>query len=234
MPRSLGQITTSSTSKVTLASTAYTEPVIGAQRALVSSSASDSAAGTGARTVRITYYTLSSTGAITGPFVEVVTLNGTSPVPTVGTTICLIEKLEVVTAGSGGVSAGGITLTLAADGTGGTITSIPVGTVRNFLGVHYVPSNRQCSITDVEVIGGDTTIANVEVLFTPYPLVVEQSIKGQIGSTAALPRAIPFPESAATVHPGPCRLRMAVTPGSNTSQVTTASYGFVDRMSVAF
>lgn len=113
-----------------LYSTPYTEPTSAAQRSLVSSSADDSAAGIGARTVSITYY--DNTGG--GPFTEIVTLNGTTPVNTVATNIRFIEQMEVLTAGSTGHNSGTISLYTGTGGAGTVIGSIGVGTVFSGLG----------------------------------------------------------------------------------------------------
>lgn len=82
-------------------------PVGGIQMRAVSTSASDTAAGTGARTVRITYldanyYTQH----------ETITLNGTTPVNTVATNILRVQDFHVATVGSSDTgSAGDISLT---------------------------------------------------------------------------------------------------------------------------
>jgi len=84
------------------------QPVIPTQAGealnVVSASANDAAAGTGARTIRIEG--LDAAGAWVE---ETVTLNGTTPVVTVSTWLRVIRAF-VVTAGSGGVSAGAITV----------------------------------------------------------------------------------------------------------------------------
>src|ERR1700733_2178941 len=101
MSRSKGYVSTAATSTVAVNATAYTEQTSGAQRAVKSSSANDAAAGTGVQTVKLTYFKLDATGDITGPYSEVLTLNGTAAVATVGTAIALIESIEAVTVGSG-------------------------------------------------------------------------------------------------------------------------------------
>src|SRR4051812_44779293 len=125
--RVLGQVTTAATTRVPLNATTYNEQTSGAQRSFKSSSANDAAAGSGVRQVKIVYYTLSSAGVIAGPFTEIVTLNGTVAVPTVATNIALVERLEAVAVGSGGVAAGTITLYDDAGGAGSAICSIAVG-----------------------------------------------------------------------------------------------------------
>jgi hypothetical protein len=128
--------------------TAYTEPAAAAQMSMSSSSAADASAGTGARTVRITYYT----GTMTGPFTETITLNGTTPVNTVATNIRFIEKLEVITVGSGGANAGTISLFGSTGGGGGTVGTIGVGTQvaavgdnDTFWAHHYVATGKTLS-----------------------------------------------------------------------------------------
>jgi len=231
MPRVIASVSTSSTTEVPVNATTYNEPTSGAQRSLKSSSANDAGTGTGVRTVRITYYTLSSTGAIAGPFVETVTMNGTSAVATVATNIALIEKLEAMTAGAGGVAAGAITLYSANDGTGTAIAQIATGTVRTFLGHHYVPSDRRASITDLELLGGDAAAALIEIKRLTYPSsgVVEQTVTGPFSTTSALPREVTFLDQQHAIFPGPCRLRLLVTPGNGNAQTTRASFGYVDR-----
>ncbi len=229
MPRAIGQVATSATTEVPVNATTYTEQTSGAQRALKSGSANDAAAGTGARTVRIWYYTLANDGTIAGPFTETVTLNGTSAVATVATNIALVEKLEVLTAGSGGVAAGTISLTANSDGTGATIASIATGAVRTFLAIHYVASKRLCRIRDLEAIGGDPAVALVQLKATPYPLAVEQPVSGPFGTTSTLPRGPHF-ENNDVVVAGPARIRAMVTPGNGNAQTTYASFGYVDEV----
>jgi hypothetical protein len=118
-----GDITTSALTRVLVKRTAYTEQTTNAQRSIASASTNDTAAGTGARTVKIEY--LDQTGA--GPFTETVTLNGTTYVNTVATNICFIEQITVLTAGSTGSNVGILTLKAATGGGGTTIGTIAAG-----------------------------------------------------------------------------------------------------------
>lgn len=134
--------------------TTYTEQTANAQRSMASSSASDTSAGTGARTVKITYYT--STG--TGPFAETVTLNGTTAVNTVATDICFIEKMVVETVGSSMGNVGTITLFVSTGGGGGTIGTIGTGNIvagsgdnSTLWAHHYVATGITCNITGLSV-----------------------------------------------------------------------------------
>lgn len=129
--------------------TAYTEPSAAAQRSVKSSSAADAAAGTGARTVEITYY--DGTGA--GPLTETVTLNGTTAVNTVATDIRFVERLTVTTVGSGGANAGTLSLYSTTGGGGTVVGSVGVGNIvtavgdnRTFWAHHYVPAAWQAEL----------------------------------------------------------------------------------------
>lgn len=88
-------------------------PAGGIQMRVVSTSASDTAAGTGARTVEIRYL-----DNLYAEQVEVVTLNGVTPVNTVATNILRVNQVYVDTAGTGGTAAGNISLQNVA----GTVT----------------------------------------------------------------------------------------------------------------
>ena len=155
-----GQVATSATSEVAVRATTYTEQTSGAQRSVSSTSAADLAVtGTGARTVRLTYYTLTA-GVVAGPFTEDVALAGVVGVNTVATNICYVESIEVLTAGSGGVNAGIIQLWTGLVGTGSVFASIAASARKTLYGHHYVPSGKTCYVTDV-VISSNLSTGNV-------------------------------------------------------------------------
>lgn len=83
--------------------TSYVQLTTGTALEVVSASANDAAAGTGARTVRV-----SGVDSSYLPFTEVITLNGVTPVPLVNTSVIAVNRTEVLTAGSGLVNAGKI------------------------------------------------------------------------------------------------------------------------------
>lgn len=141
-----------------LRETTYTEPTSNAQRSVSSNNAADTSAGTGARTIRITYYT----STYTGPFTETLTLNGTANVNTVNTNICFIEKIEVVTVGSGGTNAGVISLFAATAGGGGTVGTIATGDGITYWAHHYIAPGVFCKVTNVNVANN----ANQPMQFT--------------------------------------------------------------------
>lgn len=154
----LGRVVLATTAISPIRETTYTEQSSNAQRSIASASANDAAAGTGARTVELTYYAFSG-GTITGPFTETLTLNGTTAVNTVATNICFIEKLVVKTAGSGGVNAGIVTLYASTGGGGGAVWSIAARANQTFGAHHYVSNGKTCFITGMMggIKGADTT-----------------------------------------------------------------------------
>lgn len=138
-----GRLTTSATgSFFRMEATTYTEPGSAAQRSVGSSSASDTAAGTGARTVEITYYD----NTLAGPFTETITLNGTTAVNTVSTTIRFIESLKIKTVGSTGSNVGTITLFGSTAGGGGTVGTIAATDNQTFWAHHYVPVSKSAAL----------------------------------------------------------------------------------------
>lgn len=144
---SLGYTTSSGSALTVMRATAYTEQTTNAQRSVLSSSANDTSAGTGARTVLITYYDED----MLGPFTETITMNGTSAVNTVATNICFIEKIEIATVGGSLSNVGTITLKAATAGGGATIGTIPPGDGITNWCHHYVGLNKVMSL--VSVIG---------------------------------------------------------------------------------
>jgi hypothetical protein len=147
-----GNITLAAITTAALNKTTYTEQTVNFTGSIASASASDAAAGTGARTVRIYY--VDQTGATAGT--EDVTLNGTAFVNLAVTTKCFIEKIVVLTAGSGGVNAGIITLKTGAAGAGTTVGTIAAGDNRTLWAHHYVVTGKVCNITGM-LIGSSVT-----------------------------------------------------------------------------
>lgn len=148
--RATGYVSTSATSGVAVRATAYSPQGANAQRSIKSSSANDTAAGTGARTVRITY--------LTAAFVqktETVTMNGTTAVNTVGVDLAYVEKMEVITVGTqGGGNAGTLSLYTQTAGGGSVWASIATGDNMTYWAHHYVPTGKTCYLLNVS--GGAT------------------------------------------------------------------------------
>lgn len=232
-----GHVVTASTALRAIRATAYNEQTTNAQRSMSSSSANDTSAGTGARQVTITYY--DSTGA--GPSTEVVTMNGTTAVNTVSTTICFIESLKVTSVGSGGANAGTITLFVGTAGAGGTIGTIGVATLAGSVGGdnqtlwahHYVPSGKTSSVASLSignnstVVGGGATFLlkaqaipfanNVELLISDLPRI--------FGQSSYIPRTYPTPLKVV----GPAKITLYVQPESASSLDQHGAFDFFDQ-----
>lgn len=172
-----GEIATSSISSFAVRKTTYTEQTTNAQRSIASSSANDTSAGTGARTIRITY--LDQTGA--GPFTETVTMNGVSNVNTANSNICYIESIEVLTTGSGLANAGTITLKAAAAGGGATVATITIGDNRTKWAHHYIPLNKTGYVSDVHASDNvNASTAGAVAYVTSRPINVSNGFEKQI------------------------------------------------------
>jgi len=206
--------------------TPYTEQASAAQRSISSSSASDAAAGVGARQVKITYFD----NTMAGPFTETVTLNGTTAVATVASDIRFIEKMEVVSVGSTGWNIGTITLYVNNAGGGGTIGTIGLNNIaptqgdnRTGWGHHYVPVDNTVSLATLIVSTAGTASATF-FLRKADPLMVSspnELATGLIATSGAFTRALAIP----LVVVGPAVISAWMVPVSNN---TTAylSYDF--------
>lgn len=225
---SFGEIILAATTISPIRSTTYTEPSVGAQRSISSSNVNDTSAGTGARTVKVTYYTLNA-GTVAGPFTETITLNGTSTVDTVATNICYIEKMEVMTVGSGGSNAGVITLFGATGGGGGTVWTIATGVNRTLGAHHYVPSSKTCNVTTFSggIKGADTT----GVFLRTKDPTNANSAEIQISDTLRAPSSgnTPIRTYGTPIKvPGPARITAFTIPDSTSSRTYYASFDFYE------
>lgn len=159
-----GYIGTAAVTTVAVRATAYIADTVAAQRSIVSSSASDASAGTGARTVKITYYD----NTVSGPFTETITLNGITAVNTTNTNIRFIEKIEVMTVGSNGSNVGTISLKQNTGGTGSTLGSIAISDNQTYWAHHYVPTGKTAHVYAVRA-GSSITNGIVNVIATGDP-----------------------------------------------------------------
>jgi hypothetical protein len=209
--------------------TTYNEQTTNAQRSLSSSSANDTSAGTGARQVEITYYDQTCAG----PFTETVTLSGTTPVATTNTDICFIEKIKVVSSGSGERNAGTITLYVNNSGGGGTIGTVGVGNVisgqgdnRTFWGHHYVQAGKTVSLSTFvcsATVAGAVATATF-ILRQKDPTVAtspDVQVSEFLTQSAVTVRQLGIPLKAV----GPARLTAYGIPAGN-NQTLNASFDF--------
>jgi hypothetical protein len=116
----------------------YAFPAAATAMEVVSASANDAAAGTGARQVQVV-----GLDANYNPQSETVILNGTTPVATAKSYL-RINDFHVLAVGSGGVSAGNITLRDAGAGT--TRSRITAGFQRALQGIFTVPAGFRADI----------------------------------------------------------------------------------------
>jgi len=223
-----GNVSTASTATAIVRRTAYIEQVSDAQRSIVSANANDTAAGTGARSVRITYLTASGAG----PFTETVTLNGTTAVNTVATNICFIEELVVVTVGSTSSNVGIISLRAATAGGGATIGTIAATDNRTFWSHHYIPTGKICNITGVSVSHNGTTVGSGAVfVIRAISLPIANQAEAQVsdfvrlyGQASTSTRNYGSPIKVS----GPARLISYVTPETSTAVVYRSSIDFFE------
>lgn len=213
-----GNITTASTSKVAVRKTAYTEQTTNAQRSFASSSSSDAAAGTGVRTLQLTY--LDQNGV--GPYTETITLNGTTGVNTVATNICYVESIDVLTVGSTGAAVGTITMYSAASKGGVTITTIAIGDTKTYFCHHYVPSGSTCYITSFQGVTTGTVSGNGALfVISKQSIPAANNVVQEVSDIISIPGSvIPFVrnyDSPITPIAGPCRITGLVTPKTTTS-----------------
>ena len=131
--------------------TTYNEQSTNSQRSMSSANANDTSAGTGASEVKITYYDQDGYG----PYIETITMNGTTPVNTTNTNICFIENMYVSLVGSNTTNVGVITLYAASGGGGGAIGTIGTGSLstggdgRTLWAHHYIPPGKTASLATV-------------------------------------------------------------------------------------
>lgn len=223
-----GDVATAAITQVSVRRTTYTEQTTNAQRSIVSASANDAAAGTGARTVKITY--LDQTGA--GPYTETVTLNGTTAVNTVATNICFIEQIDVVTAGSTGSNVGIISLKAATGGGGATIGTINATNNQTFWCHHYVPTGKTCNVTGISCSHNGTTVGSGAV-FQLYSrtIGVSNAINSQqsdfvrlYGQSSTFSRIYSSPIRI----DGPAFLEIKVTPESSSAFTYRSAFDFFE------
>lgn len=221
-----GDVTLAAIAQAVVRRTAYTEQTSNAQRSIASSSVNDTSAGTGARTVLITYFT----ATFTGPFTETVTLNGTTYVNTVASDICYIESIKVLTAGSGGVNAGILTLKAATAGGGATIGTVNTGDNQTYWAHHYIPTGKISYITGMSVSHNGTTVGSGGVFIVKAKdLSTANAVERQItdfvrlyGQASTFARIY---QSSIKVT-GPARLIVYVTPETSSSTVYRASIDY--------
>lgn len=194
----------------------------GFNEGVVSTSANDTSAGTGAQKVTINYLDTS--------FVlhsETVTLNGLTAVNTVGTNIAYIESMVVSQVGTGGGNAGTIELFTTTAGGGSIWASIAISDNQTFWAHHYVPSGVTCYV--LGITGGATVVAgqtNLEHSGNPSSTNIPQL---QIGDTIIHVAAGTWDHDydVPLVIPGPDLVWVVERPVASTASTAVGSFDYV-------
>lgn len=117
--------------------TLYVPPVSGLQASVVSSSTNDTLAGTGVQKVIIEYLDGNLVSKI-----EVVTLDGTTPVLTIATDIRWVQSVYIYQSGSGKVAAGNIDVIINAN----IMVRISTGSAISKSSLRRIPAGKHCLI----------------------------------------------------------------------------------------
>jgi hypothetical protein len=220
-----GSVATSAATVVSVRATTYTEPPSAQQMRLVSSSALDTAAGTGCRSVRVTYYD----NTMTGPLTEVVTLNGTTAVNMVATTVRFIEKLEAVLVGSGGTNAGIISIQNTAGST--TFGTIAATDGQTFWAHHYVATGKVCCVNRVS-FGASTSATSPggSLILRTIPSLTANAYELQLGNALRVAPTQSQQVLDAAVPPvsGPARLTLYFRPDGVLATTVLAGFSFYE------
>ena len=220
--RAQGYVNTSATGNQAVRATTYTPSTSAGQRSVSSSSTADASGGTGAQQIVINY--LDSSFA---QHSETITLNGTTPVATVGTNYLYIESIIVTQVGSGQINAGIISLYTANNGTGTVIGSVAVGDQQTWWAHHYVPAGVTCYLTCLSA-GGTAVAGDVNL--------IHQASLGTPGApTTQVGLSIIHPAGGSWEHdfevpiglPGPDFVWINEAPVSATANKTVAGFEYV-------
>jgi hypothetical protein len=149
-------------SNVTSAAFISPFPPTSQQLQVVSASANDTAAGTGAQQVTIDYLTDPSSVHKFTRFSEIVNMNGLGAVTTLATDISRIEKFRISRVGTSGTAAGNISLQSVGGAT--TFERITAGENISRTAVHFVPNGYQSIVTGFSA--GCSTSGGVRFVLT--------------------------------------------------------------------
>ena len=149
-------------------------PTTAAAVSVVSASANDSSAGTGARTVEIqgldADYNLQT---------STVTMSGTTAVTTGSDTYLRVFRMRVLTAGTGETNAGNITASIG----GSNVAQIGAGNGQTLMGVYTVPAGYHCSLLKFQASISKNQEATVQLRAKSESGAWQ--LKGQFGTFAA-------------------------------------------------
>jgi len=180
----------------------------GVQMSVVSTGAADSAAGANIRSIDIHYLDDTLT-----PQVEVVTLNGITPVLTVATNIRFVQCVHGLTFGANGYAAGTITISNGAN----IYSQIAIGDTRCASSARMVPAGKRAFVAGAAASAtSGTAAAKVKIRIvaseitdqqftSPFVLIPFGSIGIQDnGISMSFPLPLPFSEGAVIAMTGSC------------------------------
>lgn len=219
-----GMVNTGSTSLIPVRQTIYSEPSSAVQRSMSSSLAADTAAGTGARKVRIVYYD----EIMNGPLIEEIALAGTAPVNTIATNIRFIESISVIEVGSDGQNMGVITLHSGLTGAGTVIGSIAATRNGTLWAHHYVPSGKTALVKAV-VCG--TELGKMECSLRVAKPLQPLSPRSRIGFSYWIDKfdsSIVDPLPVPITVPGPALIEATVRPESSAAGIAFAGFSYLE------
>lgn len=180
-------------------------PAAASTLSIVSSSAADGAAGTGARALRITG--LDASGS---EITEDIALNGLTPVVTVNLYL-RVNDVVARTAGSGGVNAGDITLTHTV--AAGVIAFIATGDGRALMAAYSVPAGRRALVLAFRAQGDDVASSPEVVLYERTGIVGTVPALRAITRALVDGRAVSIDYRACPYVEGPCDLVVRASSG---------------------
>ena len=222
-----GDVATAATTSVPIRRTPYNEPTTTGQRSFASANANDTLAGTGARSLTLTY--IKSDGS--GPYNETLNLSGTTGVNTVATDIRFVENIIVETVGSGGANAGIITMYTAINKGGTAIGTVNVGDNQTYWTHHYIPTGKVCNITGVSCGSTSTTVGagglfflRGQRLFNGNPDIQISDFIRLYGQSSTFSRVYQSPIKIS----GPSRITLWVNPESTTAQTFRGAFDFFE------
>lgn len=198
--------------------TAYAPPGSATQCSLKSTSANDTAAGSGAQVVSINYLDASMARHTT-----TVTLNGTTAVALSVSDLAWVDSMTVTQVGTNlGVNAGTITLYPSANGTGTPIAAIQVdGTGVTQYAHKYVAEGETLSL--IGVIAGSGAVQGAFYVLYENPLVTNApwtAFGPPIAHLGGDSKVFEYP--AALSLPGPARVVLYTRPSAATAD---SAYG---------
>ena len=195
--------------------TPYFEQTTAAQRSLLSTSALDTAAGTGARQVKITYFD----NLLRGPFTTIRAMAGLAAAATTVMDVAYVEKFEVIEVGSAGTNQGTITLAITAAGVGviGTIATGVGVDARTYWAHHYVAADKKFQVGAIDC-GATAAAVNAEAFLTYANPLQSGTYDEQVIGSLAVGQNSPADNRNLTPQfqiLGPAKITLKVIPSGN-------------------